>query len=522
MKKLSFLLLTLISFSCNKDAILLRDPDRDKVESNTLQKTAAILSTTAVVAKISLNVKDQGAKGDGVTDDTKAIRNALLYAKAHGISTVYFPDGSYMIGELGNKGGIIKLVNGVGMQGNSPATCHIKLTSGRYNPNSIFYQDYLGDPSISNLVIQGIDFNGALQKQKFDVSYQFGHALSINNGQNIEIKNCKFENFRGDGALFGDVFEPSLNARIVTNVSVHDSEFFNIYREGVMFCCVKGAAFYNNNVHGDGYLVGGVDIERHSVNEAVLNVSVYNNTFNFNDGYGPVERGGPIVRYRRAVSIGFFYTGYKNGVVDSLSGHHTIYNNRINQGQIDCFGHINVSITSNIITNKYENISLVTHVSASAIDVSDAMTTTGLKNVLVSNNTINSAMGNGILFKNYAQITAKSNKISGSLTDGINVLGTSGLFDSNIISDAGTTTKNGSGIMINGNASGLVISNNEAINTKSGNSRTMDYVIKIGSANTGKVAPKITNNIGNNMIKGAISTYYYQAGYAQLTNNIVK
>ncbi|WP_183558386.1 glycosyl hydrolase family 28-related protein [Mucilaginibacter sp. SP1R1] len=501
-------------FSCKKEGAV---SGTDPVDSG--QSLAAATANTTI-AKSSVNVRDQGAKGDGVTDDTKAIQNAISFAKAHGLSNVYFPDGNYLIGQLGNKSGIIKLANGIGLQGNGAATCHINLTGKRYNPNPIFYQDYVVEPTICNLVIQGIDFNGESQNQQFDASYQFGHALSINHGRNIEVKNCKFENFRGDGLLFGDTFEASLNARIVYNVNVHDNEFVNIYREGVLFCCVNGASFYNNNVHGNGYLVGGVDIERHSANESVLNIAVYNNTFNFNDGYGPVERGGPVVRYRRAITMGYFYAGYPKGIVDSLSGHHRIYNNKVYQGQIDCFGLVNISITGNAITNKYENISGVSHVSAPAIDISDASPTTGLINVLVNSNNISSGMGNGIAFKNYSRITAKSNIISGTLTDGINLLGAGGLFDSNIITDAGTTVKNGSGIVINGNASGLIISNNAASNTKTGASRTMDYTIKIASSNNGAVPPRISGNQGKNMLKGVISTYYYQPGYVQLANNV--
>ncbi|WP_295711876.1 glycosyl hydrolase family 28-related protein [Mucilaginibacter sp.] len=512
-----FLLIIAVFFicSCKKEDQLTPSQPDNMVAISTNANSLAVASLAVI------NVKDQGAKGNGITDDTKAIRNALIYAKSHNIANIYFPDGEYMIGETGNGGGIIKLVDGVGMIGNGPTTCHIKLTGGRYNPNSIFYQEYIGTPFVGNLVIQGIDFNGNLALQKYDAYYQFCHALSINNGKNIEVKNCKFQNFRGDGLLFGDCFETKLNLRTVANVSVHDSEFFNIYREGTMFCAVNGAAFYNNNVHGDGYLVAGVDIERHSVNESVLNVSVYNNTFNFTDGYGPVERGGAKVRYRRAVSMGFFYGGYKNGIADSLSGHHKIYNNKIYQGQIDCWGMINVSITGNAIKNTYENISGVNFLTVPAINISDAAKTTGLINVVVNSNTISSAMmGNGILFNNYSQIQGNANIITGTLADAINLLGSSGNISNNTISDVGAINKPAAGIIISGNSSGLIISGNQGINTTSGKNRTMDYVVKIVSANNGKVVPKIMNNKGRNMLSGVISMYWLQLTFAQLINNL--
>ena len=385
-----------------------------------------VLNVHRSIADSVVNVKDHGAKGDGSNDDTQAIRSAMIYAKAHDQKVVYFPPGTYSIQEIGTKPGIIKLLNGISLTGAGPKDCHIVLSGGRFNPHSIFYQAWWEEPSVSHVIIQGINFNGNISKQKFEASYQYGHALSINNGKNIEVKNCKFENFRGDGLLFGDTFEPALNARITMNVSVHDNEFFNIYREGTMFCCVNGASFFNNYVHGDGYLVGGVDIERHSDNETVLNVAVYNNTFDFRDGFGPVERGN-IVRYRRAVTMGYFYEGYKNGTVDSLSGHHQIYNNKIYQGQIDCFGHINVTITGNNIKNSYEDLQGVSHISKPAINISDARKTTGLKNVFVDHNTIISAIpGNGIVFFKYSKISSMYNTFSGPNLGGVSLISSDG------------------------------------------------------------------------------------------------
>ncbi|WP_184549754.1 glycosyl hydrolase family 28-related protein [Mucilaginibacter sp. FT3.2] len=380
---------------------------------------------------MSINVKNKGAIGDGINDDTQAIRDAIYAAKSGAIPTVYFPEGSYLIKETGDKPGIIKLLNGVSLKGAGVNETHIVLSSGRKNPVSIFYQAWWEEPSVENVVIEGIDFDGNLPKQTFDPDYQFCHALSINNGRKIEVRNCRFQCFRGDGLLFGDTFEPSLNARIVTDVSVHDCDFYNIYREGAMFCCVNGALFFNNRVHGNGYLVGGVDIERHSANETVVNVSVYNNTFDFRKGYGPVERG-RIIKYRRAITIGYFYGGYKDGVVDSLSGHQKVYSNKIYQGQIDCFGHVNVSITCNTIVNTYENIKGVKHVSLPAINVSDARTTIGLSNITVNDNYIKSSIpGNGIVFYKYKGVSSKNNIFIGKKIGGVMLINAEGDVHSN-------------------------------------------------------------------------------------------
>jgi hypothetical protein len=522
MKKFVLILICAFNFACKKDNIpSIPKSDNSSTSSTPVNPVAALPdSMIAVNLATVVNVKDHGAKGDGISDDTEAIKNSIIYAKANGFHMVYFPTGTYSIQELGITAGVIPLLNGVGLQGASSKLSHIKLSGNRYNPNSIFYQAWWNEPSVSDIVIQGIDFDGNLSNQKFDAAYEFCHALSINNGKNIEIKNCKFESFRGDGCLFGDTFLSSPNLRITSNVNVHDNEFFNIYREGAMFCCTNGALFYNNYLHGDGYFVGGVDIERHSANETVLNVSVYNNTFDFRDGYGPVERGGPIVRYRRAVTMGFFYSGYPNGTVDGLAGGHQIYGNKIFQGQIDCWGHTDVSITNNSFTNSYENVTGVRWLSAPAINISDPGSTNGLINLTVSNNNINSAMaGNGILFNNYTGVTAKANTITATKSDGINIYNASGIFDSNIIQNIGTASNNVSGIVINGNCSGLVVSNNRVTDTNSGNSRGINYAIAIQSKNTATIPPVIQFNTGGNLIKGVVSEFYGQLGYVVLNGN---
>lgn len=54
------------------------------------------------------NVKDFGATGDGTTDDSTAIQNCIVAAKAAG-KGVYFPDGNYSIPTLGTQSGRIFL-----------------------------------------------------------------------------------------------------------------------------------------------------------------------------------------------------------------------------------------------------------------------------------------------------------------------------------------------------------------------------------------------------------------------------
>jgi hypothetical protein len=64
----------------------------------TLTAIVTAASLNALTASVGRSVKDFGARGDGVTDDTLAIQAAIDVAEAEGGGVVYFPPGVYVVG----------------------------------------------------------------------------------------------------------------------------------------------------------------------------------------------------------------------------------------------------------------------------------------------------------------------------------------------------------------------------------------------------------------------------------------
>ena len=95
-----------------------------------------------------LNVKDHGAKGDGITDDTKAIQDVINMANDKEI--VYIPSGVYMVSSL-------NLKSNLQMEGDSINLPLIKLITSQAKAN-LMEGDNLENVKLSFLNIVNPDF----------------------------------------------------------------------------------------------------------------------------------------------------------------------------------------------------------------------------------------------------------------------------------------------------------------------------------------------------------------------------
>ncbi|MBD1554186.1 M10 family metallopeptidase C-terminal domain-containing protein [Pseudomonas typographi] len=76
------------------------------------------------------DVRNYGAKGDGVTDDTLAIQKAINAASAAGGGQVIIPEGTFVVSDSDGNGSALILKNGVELSGSGDAGSTLALANG--------------------------------------------------------------------------------------------------------------------------------------------------------------------------------------------------------------------------------------------------------------------------------------------------------------------------------------------------------------------------------------------------------
>lgn len=157
------------------------------------------------------NVKDFGAVGDGVTDDTAAIQDAISRVDALG-GTIFFPAGNYAISNpiilrggvkyTGTSGGSSKIVKHPNFVVNNPDG-HVMWVNRGWNTESSYNAD-------ANGLIQDISFDEGSH------TLGSGDAIALGHAANWVVERCRFFGMRFHGVdITGS-----------TNITVRDCFYF--------------------------------------------------------------------------------------------------------------------------------------------------------------------------------------------------------------------------------------------------------------------------------------------------------
>ncbi len=445
------------------------------------------------------SVKDFGAIGDGINDDTTAIQATIDFASQAGGGVVFFPTGNYKVSINPSTFQALAVRSNLTLQGAGNEETIIKIADGQGNYSTIIGGENLdtdlSDFAVYDMTIDGNGINNPVAAES-DLSLErMRYAIRVYSGRRITIERCRFINQNNANVI-------TVNGYVAPYaVSVGDVKIKNN-----IFASIGG---------------GDVDYDHSSIYTHGENIEISGNSFASRDGAGTKGARTAIeIHGDRHTVNNNTITGFTNGIyvtgVASSSDNQIITNNNIQEAYVGItiwsffgFGNvINPAISNNLIENNTITLNIgdwrdIWGDTPSGGIVLEAESDAPIKNLRILNNEIK--------FTNYYVSPEYS---SDNLGNGIRLWRyTAPDVNSDDINIYGNQIRNslGSGINIDMNINGLEISNNFILNSgQKSSSFHEDYraAILLGGnlQNT-----KINNNyledaqVNNTMTKGVIS-----------------
>jgi parallel beta-helix repeat protein len=248
-------------------AVSVADPTKSDSTMVSISGGCAPAPTSSLV----VSVRNYGAKGDGVTDDTAAIQSAMDVVGGTG-GTLSIPDGTYLVNSTlnSNKGLLVR------------SNMTIKLSYGavlKAIPNNSDTYAVLYLPRVSNVIIIGGTVEGERSKHS-GTSGEYGMGIWVASSQHIVIEGVTVKECWGDGFFIGG----SLGSQDVTlcNVVSDHNRRQGLSLEKADGVVIRHSTFKNTAGTSP---EAGIDLEPES-GETVNNVLIQGCTFTNNAGGG--------------------------------------------------------------------------------------------------------------------------------------------------------------------------------------------------------------------------------------------
>lgn len=188
--------------------------------------TGATARTVQSKLRESVSVKDFGAVGDGVTNDTAAIQAAVNAVAAAGGGDVYFPAGTYLVTSVNVRHGIAIVGSGnavIKRPANTPNWTRTFTTQ-----NTLWSQSYDSSP----LTFKNIIIDGNRDNQGAYTGYQLEQAhLLFLTGDNTVAGRLRVII---DGCTFYNCVADAVSQYVNVDLTISNSFFSNCFRGGLV------------------------------------------------------------------------------------------------------------------------------------------------------------------------------------------------------------------------------------------------------------------------------------------------
>ncbi|MGD0960119.1 MAG: right-handed parallel beta-helix repeat-containing protein [Methylomonas sp.] len=216
-------------------------------------------------SELVINVKDQGAAGDGAVNDTAAFQNAVDRAAGSG-GTVYVPDGVYMIDAIAH----------INLKDNMT----LRLSKGavlKAMPNNQENYAIISIQNVANVNVQGGVLQGERAQHQGSAG-EWGMGLEILGAKHVVVENVAANDNWGDGFYVGNEAGDILFCAVKAD---------NNRRQGMSVTSANGVKIQDSvftNANGTPPMAG-LDLEPNK-GETVANVRVLRSQFLHNHGSG--------------------------------------------------------------------------------------------------------------------------------------------------------------------------------------------------------------------------------------------
>jgi len=194
--------------------------------------------TYSMIDGASFNVKDFGAVGDGVTDDTTALQSVMSALASYANRSVYFPPGTYAISDTLTAVTGLTSVEFIGASGYDG-------TRGPINDSLRTSLKWIGSINAAKAMVKFNQANGVLWRGiSLNCNYKAGYGLQFMSSSLVSgsikniVENCSIHYALRDGIIVGEDGNPT--------AAPGARQFFgNVFRNLTMYGCARSAIHVN-------------------------------------------------------------------------------------------------------------------------------------------------------------------------------------------------------------------------------------------------------------------------------------